>query len=220
LNEQVAAIHEAGLQAMIHAVEEPVIAAACDAIAYALKQHPRRYHRHRIEHCFVCPPALLRRLAELEVTVVTQPSFIYDSGDRYLKSVPGSQLEHLYPIGSMLRSGLPAAASSDFPISDPNPLAGVCAAVTRMTESGGRVIPQQAIGVSDALRMHTLGAAAAGFEEGLKGSISPGKVADLVLLAEDPFKVDPAGIRDIQVLMTILGGQLVWGKPEKSCSRP
>ncbi len=210
LNDQVSAIHRAGLQAVIHAVEEPVIEAACDAIASALRQSPGQDHRHRIEHCSVCPPALLRRLGELHITVVTQPSFIYFNGDRYLETVPSDELEHLYPLDSIVRSGLPVAAGSDFPICDPNPLVGIGAAVNRTTESGKRVLPQQGISVSAALKMYTLGAAGAGCEEGIKGSISPGKFADLVLLEEDPFAVDPVRIKDIRAMMTILDGKVVW----------
>jgi predicted amidohydrolase YtcJ len=210
LNEQVLAIHEAGCQAIIHAVEEPVIEAACNAIAYALNRHPRQDHRHRIEHCSVCPPALRRKLAGLGITVVTQPSFIHYGGGRYLKTVAPNQLEHLYPIRSLLDSGLTVGAGSDFPISDPNPLAGICAAVTRMTKGGGKILPGEAIGVSDAFRIHTLNAAASGFEEKIKGSISPGKLADFVLLSEDPFAVDAKRIKDLRVKMTVLGGRIVW----------
>jgi predicted amidohydrolase YtcJ len=214
LNEQVSAIHKEGLQAAIHAVEEPVIEAACNAIAYALKRHPRDDHRHRIEHCSVCPPSLLRRLAVLGIAVVTQPAFVYYNGDRYLKTVPDDQLEHLYAIGSMVHHGLSVGSGSDFPISDPNPLVGICAAVTRMTEDGQRVLPHEGVRVSDALRMYTLGAAHAAFEEKIKGSISCGKVADLVVLSEDPFAVHPEGIKDIQALMTILGGRVVWKRQQ------
>jgi predicted amidohydrolase YtcJ len=145
--------------------------------------------------------------------VVTQPSFIYYNGDRYLETVPAADLEHLYALASMIRSHLPVAASSDFPIADPNPLVGICAAVTRGTESGNRVLPEQRISVPDALRMHTLVAAMAAFEEGIKGSISPGKLADLVLLEENPLVVDPVRIKDIQVVMTILNGKIVWELP-------
>ncbi len=212
LHEHVSSINKAHLQAVIHAVEEPEIEAACNAIAYALDKHPRRDHRHRIEHCSVCPPALLRRIKELGITVVTQPSFIYYSGDRYLKTVPSGQLEHLYPICSIVRSGVPAAAGSDSPVSDPNPLVGICAAVARLTKSGQRVLPQQGVSIDDALRMHTLGAAVAGFEEGIKGSISPGKLADMVILSEDPLTVDPDRIKDIHVTMTILGGRIAYSK--------
>jgi predicted amidohydrolase YtcJ len=210
LNEQVSAIHEAGFQAIIHAIEESEIEAACDAIAYALEKHPRQDHRHRIEHCSVCPPSLQQKLATLGIIVVTQPSFIYYSGERYLSTVSAGQLEHLYPIGSMMNYGIQIGAGSDFPISYPNPMVGICAAVTRTAESGEQVLPGQGIGVFDALKMHTISAAAAGFDEHQRGSISPGKVADLVILDEDPYAVNASQIKDIQPVKTILNGNIVW----------
>lgn len=210
LRGKVAAIHAAGLQAVIHAVEELEIEAACGAIEYALKRRPVPDPRHRIEHCSVCPPALLRRMAETGVFVVTQPGFLYAGGDRYLRTVPEAQRAHLYAIGSMLRCGLRVGFSSDFPISDANPMAGIQAAVTRGTEAGDAVLPEERVPVMDALRMYTLDAAAAGFEETIKGSIVPGKLADLVLLREDPRSVEPHRIRDIRADMTVLGGEIVW----------
>jgi predicted amidohydrolase YtcJ len=216
LNAQVLAIHEAGLQAVIHAVETPMIEAAVKAIAHALERHPKSDHRHRIEHCSVCPPSLQRSLVELGITVVTQPSFIYYSGDRYLETVPENELEDLYPIGSLLQSGAAIGFSSDFPVSDPNPLVGIGAAVTRLSESGREVLPQQKITILDALRLYTIGSAAAAFEEGMKGSISRGKSADLVLLSDDPCQVEANRIKNIEVVMTILDGKIVW--QEKSSS--
>jgi predicted amidohydrolase YtcJ len=216
LNEEVAAIHDAGRQVVIHAVEEPEIEAACDAISYALHRLPRRDHRHRIDHCSVCPPHLLRRIADLGITVVTQPSFIYFSGDRYLKTVAEEQRAHLYAIGSMLGHGLRVGFSSDFPVSDPNPMMGIQAAVTRMTEEGNSVLTGERIPVEAALRAYTHGAAAAGFEDEIKGSITAGKLADLVLLSEDPRAVDPGCIKNIRVLMTVLGGSIAWNDPSFS----
>lgn len=210
LHAAVAAIHSAGLQAVIHAIEEPEIEAACDAVDDALSRRPRPDPRHRIEHCSVCPPRLLRRIADLGITVVTQPSFVYFSGDRYLKTVPADQYAHLYAIGSMMRQGLRVGFGSDFPIADANPMVGVQAAVTRMTEADNAVLPPERISVSDALRAYTLGSAAACFEEGIKGSITPGKLADLVLLSEDPRTTDPRHIKDIRAVMTLLGGRIVW----------
>ena len=210
LSESVSAINAAGLQIAIHAIEEPEIEAAGDAIANALSLNPRRDHRHRIEHCSVCPPQLMEKLVGLGITVVTQPSFIYYSGDRYLKTVSADQMKHLYAVGSMLRNNLQVGFSSDFPISDPNPLVGIYSAVTRMTEGGNSVLPQQCIHVSDALRMYTLDAAAAGFDEKDRGSIIPGKLADLVMLSENPCAVDAACIKDIRVTMTVLDGRIVW----------
>jgi predicted amidohydrolase YtcJ len=210
LNEQVSAINRAGLQAVIHAVEEPEIEAACNAIEFALCRHMRPNHRHRIEHCSVCPPHLQKKIAELRITVVTQPSFIFYSGDRYLQTVSPDQLKYLYPIGSLLRNKIRAGFSSDFPITDPNPLVGICAAVTRMTEGDAKVLPHEGIPVPDALRMYTFGAAAAGFEETIKGSITPGKLADLVLLEENPCEVDAGSIKDIRIVLTMLDGCIVW----------
>ena len=212
LNENVAAIHASGLQAVIHAIEEPEIEAACDAIAGVLRRHPRPDHRHRIEHCSVCPPHLLRRIADLGITVVTQPAFIYSSGDRYLKTVSRDQRAHLYAIGSMIGCGLPVGFSSDCPISDPNPIAGIQAAVTRMTEEGNVLLPRERVSVSDALLAYTQGAAAANFEDDIKGSITRGKLADLVMLSDDPRTVNPAGIKDIRTVMTMLGGRMVWSE--------
>jgi predicted amidohydrolase YtcJ len=212
LNERVLAIHEKGFQAVIHAVEERVIEAACNAIEYALKNSPRSDHRHRIEHCSLCPPPLLNRLRDLGVAVITQPSFIYYNGDRYLRTVSENQQPYLYAIGTMLRNGLLVGSSSDFPISDPDPLIGIYSEVTRMTESGKVIFRGEEVGPSEALRMSTLCAAAANFEEGIKGSVSPNKVADLIVLNEDPLGVDTNHIKDIQVEMTILDGQVVWSR--------
>jgi predicted amidohydrolase YtcJ len=122
--------------------------------------------------------------------------------------VPGDQIEFLYPVKSMLEHGLLLGAGSDFPIVDPNPWVSIHAAVTQQTEEGA-VFSQQRMGVLDAIRMHTVGAAAVGFEEGIKGSLSPGKLADIVLLSENPFAVDPDQLKNIRVVMTILGGQII-----------
>jgi len=213
LNDRVLAIHRAGLQAVIHAIEEPEIEAACDAVAYALNRHPRPDHRHRIEHCSVCPPRLARRIADLGITVVTQPSFIYFSGDRYLRTVSEDQRPYLYAIGSMMGQGLRVGFSSDFPISDANPMTGIQAAVTRMTEGDNSFFPREGISVTDALRAYTHEAAAAGFEEKIKGSISAGKLADMILLDEDPRAVDPRRIKDIRIVLTMIGGRIVWRDP-------
>jgi predicted amidohydrolase YtcJ len=210
LNDLVSAVHEAGLQAVIHAVEEPVIEAACNAISYAAGRSPRPGHRHRIEHCSVCSPLLMRRIAGLGITVVTQPSFIHHHGDRYLATVPDDRLPYLYPIGSLMRNGLMVGASSDFPMADPNPLVSIGAAVTRMTEGGQILFPREGVTVYEALIMHTLGAAAAGFEEGIKGSISPGKLADLALLDENILAIRPERIRNSRVMLTLLDGKIAW----------
>jgi predicted amidohydrolase YtcJ len=210
LNALVSSINGSGLQVVVHALEEPVIEAAVTAIIRALGQHPRRDHRHRIEHCSVCPPPLLRKIEGTGITVVTQPSFIYYNGDRYLKTVPAEQLENLYAISSMRAHNIPVGFGSDCPVADPNPLVGIFAAVTRMTEGGNTVSPAQRISVEDAIRMYTIGAAASFFQEGSRGSIAVGKFADLIMLNEDPLAAEPVRIKDIRVILTILDGRIAW----------
>ena len=212
LNERVLAIHRSGLQVAIHAIEENAVESACSAIEYALERVPRSDHRHRIEHCSVCSPSLSKRLASLGITVVTQPSFIFYNGDRYLETVPDQQLRHLYPIRSLLQAGIPVAGSSDCPIVPPNPLVGIYSAVSRKSQTGRSVAHLEKIAPLDALRMYTSHAARATFEETIKGSITPGKLADLVVLNGDPTKVPADEIKDLQVEMTILNGEVVWSK--------
>lgn len=144
--------------------------------------------------------------------VVTQPPFIYYNGDRYLKTVSKHQLQHLYPIGTLLKEGIAVAASSDSPIVAPDPLIGIYAAVSRRSKVGQRVLSKEQINPLDAIRMYTTHAAKATFEETKKGSITPGKLADLVLLNGDPTKLPADKIKDLEVRMTILDGKIVWDK--------
>ena len=210
LDRRVGEIHEAGLQVAIHAIEESVIEAACKAIEQALRGTMRADHRHRIEHCSVCPPVLVDRLQGLAITVSTQPAFVYYNGDRYLETVPVSQLRHLYPIGRMMRAGLTVSFGSDAPIVDPNPFTGLYAAITRCTAEGDLLLPEEGIGVAEALRMYTFNGAKAAHEEDFKGSVTPGKIADLIVLNSDPLEVASDRPKDLRVVTTILGGEIVW----------
>jgi predicted amidohydrolase YtcJ len=210
LNEAVLRAQRAGFQVAIHAVEESTVQAAATALEYCLQRSRKSDTRHRVEHCSVCPPALLRRLKAVKALVVTQPGFIYYSGERYLSDVPHTQLPWLYRTGSFLKSGLKPAASSDCPVVPCNPLVGMYAAVIRRAESGQYLSPKEAISAEQALRMYTLAGAYASFEERLKGSIEVGKVADLVVLSADPTAVSPEELKEIYVEKTIIGGEVVW----------
>ncbi len=210
LNQQVLTTHQAGFQLAIHAIEESTVEATIAALEYAQNQSPQNDRRHRIEHCAECPPHLLKRLSNLQAVIVTQPPFLYYSGERYLARVPESQLPWLYRIKSPLSSGLVVAGSSDSPVVPDNPLVGICAAVTRQAESGQYLLPEERVSAREALSMYTINAAYASFEEDIKGSITQGKLADMVVLSSDPLKSLPEQIKDIRVEMTIIGGELVW----------
>ena len=146
----------------------------------------------------------------LPVAVVTQPPFVYYSGERYLATVAPSQLPWLYRIKSLLDSGLVVAGSSDSPVVPDNPLVGIYTAVIRTAESGQQVLPHEGVSASQAMALYTTNAAYASFEEGIKGSIAPGKLAEMVVLSDDPTHVPPEQIKNIKVEMTVLGGRVVW----------
>ena len=210
LNEMVLKIHQAGYQAVLHAIEVNTITAACTAIEHALEVTPRADHRHRIEHCSVCPPGLAKRLASAGITVVTQPAFVYYNGERYLRTVSKKDLGHLYPLATLMRHGVTVAGSSDFPVVHPNPLIGIYGAVTRKTENGQNLLPEESITPLKALSLFTDSAARAIRKETTRGSIRPGKLADLVILSNDPTSLPEEAIKDIQVEMTIINGNVVW----------
>jgi len=203
-------VHHAGFQLAFHAVAESNVAAAITALEY-IDSHSRvTGRRHRIEHCGESPPYLLERIKKLGVVIVTQPPFIYYSGERYLATVPESQLPWLYRIRSPLENGIVVAGSSDAPVVPNNPLVGIYAAVTRRAESGQVLLPEERITINQALALYTVNAAYTSFEENIKGSLSPGKLADMVVLRDDPTVVPPEQIKDIKVEMTIIGGEVVW----------
>jgi len=210
LNEGVLAAHRDGFQVAIHAVEEGTVEAATIALEHCLRKSPKADHRHRLEHCSVCPPLLLQRLKAINAVVVTQPAFIYYSGERYLQDVSDAQLPWLYRTRSFLENGLRPACRSDCPVAPCHPLVGIYAAVTRKAQSGQVLSPEEAISPAEALKLYTLSGAYASFEERLKGSIEVGKLADLVILSADPTTVAPEEIKGIQVEKTLIGGEVVW----------
>jgi len=210
LNMQVLKAHQAGFQVALHAIEENEVEAAITALEYALSESPKTDHRHRVEHCSVCPPHLLRRLTDIRAVVATQPSFIYYGGERYLATVPPKDLEWLYPCGSLMRNGLRVAASSDAPVVPVDPPAGIYAAVTRKAANGRTLMPREGVSRQEALEMHTANGAYASFEDGTKGCISPSALADLIVLSEDPTQVTEDRLREIKVEMTVVGGEILW----------
>jgi predicted amidohydrolase YtcJ len=212
LNELVLEIHRSGLQVILHTIEENTIEVACSAIEHALQKLPKFDHRHRVEHCSICNPSLAKRLASLGIMVVTQPSFIYYNGDRYLKTVPNYQLNHLYPIRTLTKNGVKVIGSSDGPIVPANPLIGIYSTISRKTERGELVSPEEGVNPLEGLRMYTEFGARTTFQETIKGSITPGKLADLVVLSGDPIRLPTEEIKDIEVEMTILNGEVVWEK--------
>ncbi len=202
--------HEQGRQTAFHAVESEVIEAVAKTLVEAQYKFPRRRLRNRIEHCAEAPPHIIDLVRNSGAVVVTNPGFIYGNGGRYIRTTAPDMTPHLYPAGRLRSSGVRVAAGSDAPVTDPNPLISIYSTVTRKTREGEVLGQDQRVGAWEALKMHTLAGAYASFAENDAGSIAVGKMADLVLLDNDPTEIDAEGIKDVRVFKTIVGGETVW----------
>jgi predicted amidohydrolase YtcJ len=207
--EEVAAADRAGARVALHAVEGGPLVVAVEALR-RLGRERVRTRRHRLEHASFAPPALCDDIARSGATVSTHPVFLSRFGEKYASELSADERGWLYPLKTLLDAGVPVALGSDAPIAPPRPLANVEAAVRRRTERGRVIGPSQAVGVADALSLHTLGGAAAAGLETIVGSIAPGMLADLVVLEADPTEVAPHDIASIDVRMTLVGGKVVW----------
>ena len=174
--------------------------------------------RDRIEHCAECPPELAAQVWHSGAMVVTQPGFIFWNGNRYRQRVNPDLLNSLYPIGSLNRYGVAVAFGSDSPVIDPNPWPAIYSAVTGFSRDAqplagdrdGRALWTQKVPIEAALRMYTVAGAYADGTQEFKGTIRPGKLADLVLVDQDPAAVDQEILKDIHPVLTIVGGRVAW----------
>ena len=202
--------HLAGFQIAFHVHDQQGLRSSLKSIEFALSQTAKPLQRHRLEHCVVCSPSEISLMQKNRPVVVTQPAFLYYNGDDFMETVPPDQLNCLFPLNSMKRSGLQLAFSSDSPMIPSNPMLGIYAAVVRKTMFGQDFAPEEGISVTDALQMYTFGGAYASGEENSKGSLTCGKFADLVLLDLDPNLAERDTLRDIKVMMTVIDGKIVW----------
>ena len=198
--------HRSGWQVATHAIGDRAVASVLDAYEAALRQHPRDDHRHRIEHCGVCRPEDVERIARLGVVPVPQARFISEIGDGMLGAIGERRAEDCYRQRSFLAAGAVVPGSSDRPVVQGAPLLGIHDLVNQRTASGRPFNPQEALTAQEALSAYTVGSAFAAFEERRKGSVEPGKLADLVVLDRDVTAIDPEGIGETRVLATMVGG--------------
>ena len=201
-----------GFPIAVHCVEQETVKAAAQVIAN-LPPLAVGVPRHRIEHCSECPPDALEAVQESGSVVVTQPGFIHWNGPRYRRSVAETLQPHLYPIGPLNANGITVAFGSDAPVINPNPWPGIYSAVTGK-DYDGIAVPKvgSSVGISAELatRMYTVyGAESEGTQKD-KGSITPGKLADLALVNANPLTIDSEGLKDIKGIMTMIGGVIVW----------
>jgi len=197
--------HTAGLQVAIHAIGDAGVRTCLDLYERLLAEHPLSGHRHRLEHASQLSERLVERMARLGVVVSTQPMFIHSEKGWLHKRLGAERAKWTYPFRSLIEGGVRVAGASDGPVESVDVLHAMHCCVTREGFE-----PQQSITPAQAVRMYTIDAAFAQFEEGVKGSITPGKRADMVVLSANPATAPPDGIRDIAVERTVVGGRVVF----------
>ena len=204
-------IHDAGWQMGIHAIGDAAIVLVVNTLADALERNPREDHRHYLNHFSMHPPDLTMELmAEHDIHITQQPNFTYTLEGRYAANLDGWRLNHNNPLRSPMEHGVTVAISSDIlPI---GPMVGLYAAVTRKGMSGQVYGPDEIITIEEAIRAYTLTGAYLNFEEDVKGSLEPGKFADMIVLSDDVLTIDPKHIMDIEVEQTYINGKLVYEK--------
>ena len=205
LNKLVLKAHEAGLQLGVHAIGDRAIEVVLKAYSEALRKFPRKDHRHRIEHCSVLNPKLIRRMKRLGVIASVQPHFVV-SDFWVVERVGKDRARWTYSFKTLMREGIIVASGSDCPVELVNPLLGVWATVARKS------FAEESLTVEEALRTYTLNAAYASFDEERKGTVEVGKFADLTILSDDLDTVSPERIKDIAVEMVLVDGEIVYAR--------
>ncbi|MGE7665304.1 amidohydrolase [Ureibacillus composti] len=201
--------HKLGYQITVHAQGDKAIEMYLNVVERALKEHPRDNHRHRIEHAGISTPDLQDRIKELGMVPIPNPPFHYEFGESYIRNY-GERVNYMYPARDFIDKGIIAAAGSDSPVTDYPPLLGIHTAVNRKSKNGVDVGVEQAVEVLEAIKMYTWNGAYASFEEEIKGSIEPGKLADIIILNGSILKEDKTRIKDLQIDATIVDGKIAF----------
>jgi len=209
---------KSGLHVIVHAIGDRAINLQLNIFERVERENGARDRRFRIEHAQHIAPADIPRFAQLGVIPSMQPYHAIDDGRWAEKVIGAERAKTTYAFRSLRDSGARLAFGSDWFVAPPTPLEGIYAAVTRRTLDGKRPdgwIPEQKIGVEDALRAYTTGGAYASFDESEKGSLTVGKLADVVVIDRDLTKIPPETIGEARIMYTIVGGRVVFGRDEK-----
>ncbi len=209
----------AGLQICTHAIGDQAISIVLDLYAEVAKAHGEADRRFRIEHAQHMASKDFDRFQQLHVIASVQPYHAIDDGRWAEARIGHDRASRSYAFRTFLDHGVRLAFGTDWSVAPLNPMLTLYAAVTRATLDGrnpGGWFPDQKLTVAEAVEAYTLGSAYAEFQEKEKGSITPGKLADMVLLSDDIFSIAAEKIREVRVCRTIVGGKTVWEQPMTS----
>ncbi len=210
LNEAVRAFHDAGYQVALHTGGDAAVDMALDAIENAMNKNPRPDPRHRIEHSVLNTDKALQRQKDLGVVISTQPTLIWAFADGCERIWGEERTQRMIPTRTWLDMGVPLCLSSDAP-SMPwwDPQTTLSASIIRGSISKKPVSPDQALTIEEAMYAHTMAGAYADFAEEKKGSLEPGKFADLIVWHDNPYSAAAEDIRSLTIDLTMVGGRVV-----------
>jgi predicted amidohydrolase YtcJ len=200
--------HDADWQIGVHANGDVAIDITLRVFERLQRERPRRDPRFRIEHCTVINNALIRRIKALGAIPNPFSTYVYYHGEK-MRDYGPERLDRMFAVRSFLDAGINVTQASDYPPGPFEPMMALQSSITRTDSKGNVWGPKQRISVEEALRVGTLHGAFASYEEGLKGSITPGKLADLVVLGRDPTRVDSSRLIEIPIERTMVGGRWV-----------
>ncbi|MFQ6082333.1 MAG: amidohydrolase [Candidatus Aminicenantia bacterium] len=215
LIERIVTFDENKFQLALHAIGDKAIDLALEGFREAFKRNVRFDSRHRIEHAQVIRCRNLEEFACLKIIPSMQPAHAISDMEWVERKLGSERVKMAYPWRSFLEKKIVLAFGSDWPVESLNPMKGVYAALTRQSENGlpeKGWIPEQKISLNEALWAYTIGSTYASFDERIKGSIKPGKLADIVILSKNLYEIPSKEILDTEVVMTILGGKIIYKK--------
>jgi predicted amidohydrolase YtcJ len=213
MRDRMMAADAAGLQICTHAIGDEGISTILDLYSDVIKAHGEADRRFRIEHAQHMAVKDFERFTQLHVIASMQPYHAIDDGRFVERYLGHNRASRTYAFRTFLDHHVRLAFGTDWPVAPLDPMQTIYAAVTRATLDGKNPngwFPEQKLTVTETVEAYTMGSAYAEFQENEKGSITPGKLADMVLVSDDIFSIDPARIRDTKVLKTFVGGKLVY----------
>ncbi len=210
LYENVMMAYKENMQVCLHSIGDGSLEMILNVYERVLKEEPRNL-RHRIVHCQVGNPSLYERLSKLDVSINIQSAQTATDWTMMNSRLGNEREKHSHNWRTLTDLGVCITGSSDIPVEGPDVFYGIYAAVTRQdAESNpkGGWLPEQKVTVEEAIKMYTINAAYSAFEEDIKGTITGGKLADMIVVDKNPFEVDPKELKDIKVERVILGGRI------------